>query len=425
MSDDQDGDIENASVTSSQSISQEIQPSSHSSPTKKKLSKDDMTMIDSANDILDSLEHNHRNDLSLHLYSSFLLKKLLYKANSKKHAYETNQFIKTQIKDNWVSWPNPNAIIDPQTNNIYEDIQFGEKAKSLTNGEISINGLNHARDALALELNAHWIYLLNKSSGVSGQNLDVDILNIPDFVINSVIGKLDHIFSGINHKIAKQNKVKIAKDNETNFINIDQLKEDSVKINRQIRFDFHDIIESGCQMNEDMKEIYMKSLELYNDIPETFRKKRFTLPKKILKRYKSKKTDKKIEDISKEVYEKLTSDYVRIGTLLRDGRISSMQRRQLKRIQKRERDVALSKKTFFEVKGFRLEEEEVDFNSNSQDLPSDINNENKKAFPSWWSAFRDYGFDSAANLEEIESTIVLKENGYDIEDAIVSLPHKK
>lgn len=43
----------------------------------------DKETLKSANELLDSLEHSHRVDLSLHLYSAYLLKRLLYKANEK------------------------------------------------------------------------------------------------------------------------------------------------------------------------------------------------------------------------------------------------------------------------------------------------------------------------------------------------------
>lgn len=101
----------------------------------------DKETLKSANELLDSLEHSHRVDLSLHLYSAYLLKRLLYKANEKKHFYEVNQFVKTQIKDNWTSWPNPNTIIDPSVDKLYEDIPEGIANVSVQPGEISNRAL--------------------------------------------------------------------------------------------------------------------------------------------------------------------------------------------------------------------------------------------------------------------------------------------
>ena len=45
----------------------------------------DKETLKMANELLDSLEHSHRVDLSLHLYSAYLLKRLLYRANERKH----------------------------------------------------------------------------------------------------------------------------------------------------------------------------------------------------------------------------------------------------------------------------------------------------------------------------------------------------
>lgn len=88
------------------------------SKVAKKSTQEEKELIATANELLDNLEHIHRTDLTLHLYSSFLLKKLLRRANSRKFPYETDQFIKNKIKENWVSWPNPQTIIDPQTNKL-------------------------------------------------------------------------------------------------------------------------------------------------------------------------------------------------------------------------------------------------------------------------------------------------------------------
>ena len=77
----------------------------------KKLSKEDRSIIDTANELLNTLEQSHRADLALHLYSTHLLKTLLRNANRKKSLLEIDVFIKTQIKDNWTSWPNPYTVI--------------------------------------------------------------------------------------------------------------------------------------------------------------------------------------------------------------------------------------------------------------------------------------------------------------------------
>lgn len=46
--------------------------------------------------------------------------------------------MKTQIKDNWTSWPNPNTIIDPSVDKLYEDIPEGIENVSVQPGRSQI-----------------------------------------------------------------------------------------------------------------------------------------------------------------------------------------------------------------------------------------------------------------------------------------------
>ena len=220
----------------------------------------DKETLKSANELLDSLEHSHRVDLSLHLYSAYLLKRLLYKANEKKHFYEVNQFVKTQIKDNWTSWPNPNTIIDPSVDKLYEDIPEGIENVSVQPGEISNRALMHAADMMRVELDAQWQKFLSKSALDHDVTLDVDELNIPNEISRNILVKLDSLFEGLHDKIAKENEFDVRQDKHSNNIRANQIDDEPMQANRRIKYTYHDLISRGCEMNEDMTDIYMKSL---------------------------------------------------------------------------------------------------------------------------------------------------------------------
>ncbi|CCD27240.1 Rrn9p NDAI_0K00490 [Naumovozyma dairenensis CBS 421] len=319
MTESQSPDIGNEPSTQSQGSLRTIMQS-------KKIAQEERELILTANDLLDSLEHSHRTDLTLHLYSSFLLKRLLTKANQKKYPYETEQFIKTQIKDNWVSWPNANTVIDPQSDKLYED--GIEEHTNLQPGEVSHQALLHSSNALKSELNATWEQCLSKSAKVSGAILDVDKLNIPNHISNRIIDKLDDLFMNLHDNVAIKNKLQVKpnKHSENHEILISQtesLRKKPVKANTRIRLDYLDVISTASSMGEDMKDIYMKSLKLYNDIPNSFDKSKFKIPKHVLKKYKLKKNSASDDSNVKKILKKSNRNFVTIKKLLKDKRLNA------------------------------------------------------------------------------------------------------
>lgn len=325
----------------------------------KKLTQEDKQVIESANEILDSLEHVHRTDLALHLYSSFLLKRLLYRANDKKHLFEIDQLVKSQIKDNWVSWPNPNAVVDPQTDKIYEDLEFLDEANmepptDITQNEVSAGALQHASSMLHLELSSYWQDSLVKSSKKSGMPLDVDNMSIPAEFSTTILNKLDQLFSGLHQKMAKKNKVTVTKEKTPNSASTDvmtaiQIKNGVTKVNKQIQLNYHDIIERGYEMHENIDNIYMKSLELFNDVPNTFKKQPFKISKKVLKKYRNshKGNRKSSSNISNG-----KDDYILLRNAVSDPTIPTEQRDKLRHLLRKQTELGLSQRTFYQVRGY-------------------------------------------------------------------------
>lgn len=325
----------------------------------KKLTQEDKQVIESANEILDSLEHVHRTDLALHLYSSFLLKRLLYRANDKKHLFEIDQLVKSQIKDNWVSWPNPNAVVDPQTDKIYEDLEFLDEANmepptDITQNEVSAGALQHASSMLHLELSSYWQDSLVKSSKKSGMPLDVDNMSIPTEFSTTILNKLDQLFSGLHQKMAKKNKVTVTKEKTPNSASTDvmtaiQIKNGVTKVNKQIQLNYHDIIERGYEMHENIDNIYMKSLELFNDVPNTFKKQPFKISKKVLKKYRNshKGNKKSSSNISNG-----KDDYILLRNAVSDPTIPTEQRDKLRHLLRKQTELGLSQRTFYQVRGY-------------------------------------------------------------------------
>ncbi|GMM56995.1 Rrn9 protein [Maudiozyma humilis] len=325
----------------------------------KKLTQEDKQVIESANEILDSLEHVHRTDLALHLYSSFLLKRLLYRANDKKHLFEIDQLVKSQIKDNWVSWPNPNAVVDPQTDKIYEDLEFLDEANmepptDIIQNEVSASALQHASSMLHLELSSYWQDSLVKSSKKSGMPLDVDNMSIPTEFSTTILNKLDQLFSGLHQKMAKKNKVTVTKEKTPNSASTDvmtaiQIKNGVTKVNKQIQLNYHDIIERGYEMHENIDNIYMKSLELFNDVPNTFKKQPFKISKKVLKKYRNshKGNKKSSSNISNG-----KDDYILLRNAVSDPTIPTEQRDKLRHLLRKQTELGLSQRTFYQVRGY-------------------------------------------------------------------------
>ena len=370
-------------------------------------------MIESANEILDSLEHVHRTDLALHLYSSFLLKKLLYRANDKKHFFEINQYVRSQIKDNWVSWPNPNAVVDPQTDRIYEDLVFLDNSnlgepRNVAPNEVSKKALHHANAMLHLELSSHWQHLLSKSSKKSGLPLDIDNIAMPGEVSTVILNKLDHLFAGLHQKVAKKNKVIVRKEKTPNNTGSDTLSEVQIqngitKVNRKIKLSYHNIIERGYEMQENIDNIYMKSLELFNDVPSTFKKHPFKVPKKVLKKYRN---SRKGEKASLSRLSQMKDEYVLLRSAISDTNIPTEQRDKLRQLYRKQTEMGLSQKTFYEVRGYNDDNGGPAEGTSSKDLSAIVKLKNG----SYKTTFSEF-------YEPYKST----SSSYDMRDYIVDL----
>lgn len=348
-----------------------------SDPTSKdknpKLSKELKTIISNANSLLTSLEEEHRHDLAIHLYSSYLLRKLLYQAHEKKHFQEVDIFIRTQIREGWASWPNPNTTIDPQLDRVYEDNFMAERRVDVSDEmrneidafdkkeyrKISDYSMKHARNMLRMELNSHWQHRLQQAACKTGKTLDVNSIDIPTDISNEIMNKLDHLLAGLNTKIAKINKFDVKQSDSEKKLTLIQKDIGQLKSNRHIEFDYHDIISRGCEMGIDMRNIYMKSLELYNDIPSKFDKSQFKIPKQILAKYKPAAADPS-KDKFNEIVSRMKDDYVLFDNLISDKRLTSTSKLPWKKLYKKEKDLLLAKKVFFYVKGYQEEESSED-----------------------------------------------------------------
>ncbi|SCU78551.1 LAMI_0A05006g1_1 [Lachancea mirantina] len=319
-------------------------------------------LLKDANEILDSLEQSHRNDLALHLYSSHLLKSLLRRANKKRGLLEVDLFIKTQIKDNWTSWPNPGTVIDPQTDSIYEDVEVTiPENRTLKAGEVSMAGLDRASELLKAEMNAVWQRSLAKSASSRGLTVDINKMEMPQFVFNGVIGRLDTFFDGLHRTMAKEKKLELSQEKNTGALKINQENGTvkNVKMNRAIRLDYRDVIQRGTQMGVDMSHVYMKTLELFSDIPYRFRKSAFKLPLAELNKYSVKKSKFKNQDASRRSVNK---DFLSVEKLVRASGINPALRQTLREFHTIQTKYLLDEKMFLTVKYQRnlsgLEEDE-------------------------------------------------------------------
>ncbi|KAL3234535.1 RNA polymerase I-specific transcription initiation factor RRN9 [Nakaseomyces bracarensis] len=329
---------------------------------KTKLTQDFKETVKNANELLSFFEEEQRHDLTLHLYSSFLLKKLLFNAHEKKHFDEIDLFIKTQMRDNWVSWPNPNTIIDPQIDKLYEDVltnDNGELAGNVIDQEtedylkkeyqkISDTSLQHARKLMKIELNSHWEHTLQNGAKKLNTNLDIEHTNIPNTVSDKIFNKLDEFLAGMHAKVAKMNKFNVTQDNNDLKLKLIQ-KDSTIKPNKHIKFDYHDIISRGSEMGDDMRELYMKSLELYNDIPSKFDKNQFKVPPEVLKKYS--RPNEKNERRFAEIVGKMKYDYIPLDVIANDKRLANRNKTHLRKIFKKEKENTAAKKSFFYVQG--------------------------------------------------------------------------
>ena len=323
-------------------------------------SKEQKELVAHANEVLDLLEHSHRTDLTTHLYSSFLLRRLLFKANEKKHLDEITHFYNKQVGDSWYTWPNPDTVLDPHLDKLYEDFPKDDQYKWFTPSclpnEVSENALSHATDMLNLELSAHWQRTLCQSARLADEDLDVDRLGIPTHICQAIVDKLDQLFAGLHFKNARRNTLGVTEDAPTGGDKVDvELdvtgetgKETNVKY--PTRLTYHDIIERGCEMGEDMEEIYMKSLELYNDMIENFDEKMFKIPKKILKLYRD--VGRRSLHSGKSEISATPEEYLELGRLIGSGHMREKNKRKIRKLYRKEALASLYKKTFYEVRGF-------------------------------------------------------------------------
>ncbi|SCU97316.1 LADA_0H05644g1_1 [Lachancea dasiensis] len=316
-----------------------------------KVSSIDNESLREVNQLLESLEHTHRNDLALHLYSTYLLKTQLRAANRKKFALETETYIKTQVKDNWTSWPNPSTVIDPQIGTVYEDTTALSNIDldKLKPGEISPNALRHASTMVKQELNAVWQQSMAQMASDRGVTLDIDNMTIPNGVATVIMDKMDRFFKGLHTTLASTNKLKLSQTNGSSHLTISELQHNQkpVAMNKKCKLDYRDVLMRGCQMGEDIYGIYMKTLELYGDIPLTYRKEEFKLPKRELMKYASKK--RRTDD--QQPVPRSKSGYISTEKLLKQNVLSFENRTKLRSILHRHRNHILDQKTFLWVKG--------------------------------------------------------------------------
>lgn len=394
------------------------------------------SLIEPYNLILQKLDSEQKSDLGLHLFSFYLLKKLIGRANDKRFPYPSAHYIYTVLPDRLISWPSRNVVLDPQIDKTYEeipeslerDLEWKEtREMELTNGilsewssefdndigsdiepgEVSERALKHAANMMKMELDSLWQRKLITSSKRAKINLDVDLMPIPNELSTHILEKLDNLFDGLHLKVAQQNEITLKEEGEyldseeeydisegrdrnseveegndimatpdhdientSNTINNEsdeevfeeeqgeeeeedeQEEEDyadnrkvgddegngtdeeedqndknekekasSIQNNRKqsnspvttntnarisdknalfslvkesgaiseqyrIRISYHEILDCLFDMDEDMKDIYMKCLKLYNDIPETFRKHDYKLPIKVMREHR-------------------------------------------------------------------------------------------------------------------------------------------
>lgn len=306
----------------------------------------DQELVKSANELLNSFEQAHRSDLALHLYSSYLLKNLLHRANDKKYPYELERFVRTQIRESWARWPDPRTVVDPQVNRLYEDDNYDDGQEFCPQpGEISSKAYVHAANMLRMELDSFWQHSLVQSSTKAGEALDVDKISMPRDLADHVMWKMDHFFNGLHDKVAAKNIIEIEQDQTSQQVTVSQRHNEKVKANNRTVLTYHDIIARGCEMGEDMEEIYVKSLELFNDIPSSFDKNLYKLPKQLLKSFRSTGPDRS----SLSTMGRSRANYINLEKLLKDKRMLSNDRIHLKKITKKATEQNLSKKAFFSV----------------------------------------------------------------------------
>ncbi|AMD22413.1 HGR074Cp [Eremothecium sinecaudum] len=399
---------------------------------------DDRSITNEALELLETLEQQHRHDLTLHLYSIHLLKQLLRKANRRKRALETEVFIKTMIKDNWTSWPSPNIVIDPHVDRIYEDENFMESSGNSSSseleglddimgvpdkGEISPLGLKHATKMLSLELNSVWQRNLAKSGALvrenkdSGINLDIDKINIPQDILNNVLMRLDTFVEGLHTNFAKQTKLALSAQPSTSKLvlelglpytgsleegaRVSELGEhlNSIDLNRKVKFDYRDIIVRGCEMELDMSNVYIKCLELFEEVPTHYNVKKFKIPKDILQKYMPKQQTGAAKKPVREVHK----DYWELTMLSKDRNLDVEIRKAL-RLLLLHNEFSKDKKTFMMV---QMVNKMLGKNGNNENNNDSSDSEGRV----------DIGSQSLS--EKLSGSIEFDEDAYDLDDCLI------
>ncbi|AAS52969.1 AER288Cp [Eremothecium gossypii ATCC 10895] len=284
------------------------------------------TIANEALELLESLEQQHRHDLTLHLYSAHLLKQLLRKAHKKKRALEAEVYIKTMIKDNWTSWPSPNTVIDPHTDCVYEDEELWgsrEEAPQMPErGEISERALKHAMRMMRVELDSVWQRQLTQSAALVHQlgqgnvSLDVNKMAMPLELVNHIFARLDAFAQGLNVNFAKQVKVELATQPSMPQLSLKTGTSDqrgsssgasSTNSRRKAHLDYRDLIVRGCEMKLDMSNVYIKCLFLFEGLVSRYNVKDFKIPKEVLKKYvpqrQAEVVPRPVKNLQKEFWE--------------------------------------------------------------------------------------------------------------------------
>ncbi|SSD58913.1 uncharacterized protein SCODWIG_00674 [Saccharomycodes ludwigii] len=230
-----------------------------------------MNEVRQYNDILKYLEIQHRQDLATHLYSTFLLKKLLKLANGTdyKHTVLIDRFINCNIKHAWTLWPNENTDINPKTNEVYCD------------NSISPNINNNRMQMLLIELSSVWSKQLCEKHN-RNIDLDLDSLDIPLPIVNKILNRLDCLFKRL---VIQQLKVSVDfEENEQktgytyNISSEDHPRTDREDKNSHRVFNHMDILTNSMCNTKQQISLIDKVRTLFEVLPNTlFDKSQFKI----------------------------------------------------------------------------------------------------------------------------------------------------
>lgn len=269
------------------------------------ISSSNKKIIHDAQEILNFIETTHQNDLSVHLYSAYLLKKMLIRANKKRYHYETNQFIKKNIKESWTRWPNKHTIINPAFDQIYTDPSLRKTIPIETSsndtedpdptahgGIINEQCLHHGEDIMKSEMESHYQRLLKKSLISSSNNdshkmLDLESIELPQDISTFIFGKLIGLLEVLHTNATDITKVDLEQDPNSLKIRVVDTEKKPVKICNPGKFkiDYTDILSVASQMEVNTSNIQKKCEKLFYAIPNSFRRKLFKLDETTFEKY--------------------------------------------------------------------------------------------------------------------------------------------